>query len=105
MGAPKASRQMQRRGNRIGAKLTHPSVRGHEVEALLRLNPTIDANGPREVLEVGAAAHADVLAGVDELAGRGIGEGASSAAKTVARFEQRDLKSAGRQGGRRRQAG
>jgi hypothetical protein len=105
MGAPETSNQVKRSLDRVSPKFTHLPVRGHETEAGLGLNPMIDADRPRKVLEVGAATHADVLAGVDELAGRGISEGAGSAAQAVARFEDRHLKSSGRQGRRRRQPG
>jgi hypothetical protein len=38
------------------------------------LHPLVDADGMREMLELSAAAHADMLAGVDQLAGRCIGK-------------------------------
>ena len=63
-----------------------------------------DAERLAEVGQVRAAAHADVLTGIDELPAGGIGERAGPAAEPAARFEQRDAKSARRQGLRRREA-
>jgi hypothetical protein len=54
------------------------------------------------MLEPSAAAHADMLTRVDELAGDAVGERAGSAAETVARLEESDLKSSRRQGRRGR---
>jgi hypothetical protein len=96
---------MQRSRQSISPKSAYPPIRRHEIERRLRRNQMVDADSLAEVIEVRAAAHADVLAGVDELAGRGISEGAGSATQAVARFEDRDLKSAGRQRGRRCQPG
>ena len=40
-----------------------------------------DADGAAEVIEVGAAAHADVLAGIDQVSGGRIGKGTGPAAE------------------------
>src|SRR5260370_30787416 len=102
MSAPETARQVKRRRQRIGSKLTDPSG-GHEIETRLRLHPLLDSDGLREMLELSAAAHADVLTGIDELAGGGIGERTCPATQAVARLKKRDLKSLGRQCRRGRQ--
>jgi hypothetical protein len=60
------------------------------VQPRLRLKHLRDADGPAEVGEVGAAAHADVLADVNELAAASVGEGAGAAAEAGASFDQSD---------------
>jgi hypothetical protein len=52
----------------IGTEPAHPAIGSHEVKARLRTKPMIDADRPAKVPEISAAAHADVLTGVDELA-------------------------------------
>jgi hypothetical protein len=58
-----------------------------------------DADGAAKVIEVGAAGHADVLTGVEELAGVGIVEGAGAAAEALARFKKGGAKAAGSEAG------
>src|SRR5439155_25768773 len=70
--APKAPRQVKRCRQRIRLKSAQASVRGHEVEVRLRLEQVGDANRAAEMGKVRAAAHANVLAGIDELTARRI---------------------------------
>ena len=94
MGAEEGAGQVQGRGQAVGGEATDAAVGRHEVEAGLGAKEVGDADGAAEMGEVGAAAHADVLAGVEDLSGGGVGEGAGPAAEAVARFEDRDLKTA-----------
>ena len=90
MGAEEGAGEVQGSGQTVGGEGADAAVGRHEEEAALGSEEMIDADGPAEVGEVGAAAHADVLAGVEELAGGGVGEGAGPAAEPAAQFEEGD---------------
>src|SRR5688572_16129778 len=62
-----------------------------------------DANGPREMREVGTASHAHMLTGIDQLAGGGVREGAGPAPEPAARLDHCYLETPRCQRGRRRQ--
>jgi hypothetical protein len=62
------------------------AIRRHEVETRLRPEQMADAHLSAKMGEAGAAAHADVLTGINELAARGILKRAGPAAKPIARF-------------------
>ena len=102
MGAEEGAGEVKRRGQAVGGEAADAAVGRHEVEAGLGLKEMGDADGLAKMGEVGAAAHADVLAGVDELSGGGVGEGTGPAAEAVARFEHGDVEAAlgERRGGR-----
>src|SRR5207249_4282884 len=75
----------------------------HEVERFLRPQVARDTYGPAEVGQVRAAAHADVLAGVDELTAGGVVERTGPAAEPAARLADGNGEAALRQAHRRRQ--
>src|SRR5262245_24472178 len=95
---------MQRRRPRAGGESAHTAVRRHEVQAGLDLNEMVDLERSAKMAEIRAAPHADVLAGVNELAGCRVIERAGAAAEPIARFQERDAKAARGKGRRRRQA-
>jgi len=64
----------------------------------------IDAQGLAEISQVGAAAHADMLAGIYELTRDGILEGTCAAAQSWSRLQQSNGEPAWRQRRRRGQA-
>ena len=83
--------QVQRRGQVVRAERADAPVGRHEVERALRLEQVVDAGDPAKVREVGAAAHRDVLAGVERLPRRRVGERPGPAADAVARLVDRDF--------------
>jgi hypothetical protein len=108
MGPQKTSRQMKRGRQAVGGETTDAAIRRHEKQARLCLQQVVEADGAGEVSEVGAAAHADVLADIEHLAAGGVGEGAGPSAEAVARFQEGDAKAARgqrRRGGKAGQTG
>src|SRR5690348_4589920 len=93
-------------GRRPGARLksADAAVGRHEIKARLWLDQLVDLERAKKMRKIGAAAHADVLASVDQLPGGAVVEGAGPAAEAIARFQERDAKPARRQRRRRRQA-
>src|SRR5581483_7699148 len=63
-----------------------------------------NADDTTKVSEIGAAAHADVLASIDRLSAGGIGERTSPSAHTLPRLKQGHGEAARRQCRRRRQS-
>src|SRR5262249_12895829 len=84
LSAGETADQMKRRRPVIAAESADVTIRRHEIEAALRRQQMIDADGAAKMREVGATAHADMLAGVDELAGRGVLKGTRPAAQAIA---------------------
>ncbi len=97
--------EVEGRGEGVGGEAAEAAVRGEEVESALRPQQAVDAEPAAEVGEVGAAAHADVLAGVGELAGGGVGEGAGPPAEARACFQEGKATAAFREGDAGGQAG
>jgi hypothetical protein len=95
---------MKRRGAAIGLEETSAAVGGDEVELGLRLESVMDPDRMEEVREVCAAPHADVLAGINQLAGYRIGKRPGTAAEPLARFQEGHTKTTYRQCRCRRQA-
>src|SRR5262245_38992700 len=104
MSAGETADQMKRRRPVVAAESADAAIRRDERKAALRREQMIDADDPTKMGKVRATAHADMLAGVDELPGRGVLKRAGPAAQTIASFEERDGETARRQGSRRRQA-
>ena len=75
MGGEEGAGQVKGSGQGIGGETADAPVGGDEIETGLGLQQVGDADGPAEMGEVGAAAHADMLAGVDELPAGGVGKG------------------------------
>ena len=95
--------EVERGGPRVGGEDAFAAVRSAEPELRLRFEQAAHAEGFAEAVEGGAAAHADVLAGIDEFARRGIGEARRPPAEAGPRFEQRDGVPAPGEGHRRRE--
>src|SRR5205823_2520533 len=72
MSRQEAARQVQGSRPGIGAKTAAPAIGRHEVEVALWLEQMVDAEPPAEMRQVRAAAHADMLTGVDQLTGRAV---------------------------------
>ncbi len=86
--------QVEWGGPRVGAEPAAASIGGHENQGGLRLEQMSDAERAKEMCQVRAATHADVLAGIDELAGdRGL-KGTGPTAQPATRFKQGDSKAA-----------
>jgi hypothetical protein len=68
MSAQEAAAEMEGRGKQIRLKTTYPAVGCHEIEGWFSVQEIRDAHGPAKMREIRAAAHADVLTEVDELA-------------------------------------
>jgi predicted amidophosphoribosyltransferase len=81
-------RQMKGSGAETIAKAAALAAGADEEQFLLRAKEIVDSHQPCEVIQVRAAAHADVLTGIDPLAGFAIEEGAGAAAEPGPRFEQ-----------------
>ncbi len=64
----------------------------------------VDAQGPAKIVEIGATAHADVLASINQLTGGRVLEGAGTTTESIFGFEQRDGETTRRQSGGRRQS-
>ena len=105
MGCQEAARHVHGDRPRVGAEAANAAVGRHEIKSGLYGQQVVDADALAEMGEVGATAHAGMLAGIDELPGGGVGEGTGPTAETIARFQQRDLKAARSQGLGRRQPG
>src|SRR6516165_800806 len=94
---------MQRRRPAVRAESAHAAVGRHEIQRRLGLHQVVNAKDFAEMGQIGAAAHADVLASIDEFARYAVVKGAGSPTEPAARIEQRDAKAARRQRRRRRQ--
>ncbi len=103
MGAGEAAQQMQWRRPAVRAESAHAAVRRHEIQSRLGLHQVVNPKDFAEMGQVRAAAHADVLAGIDEFARSAVAEGTGPPAEPAARFDQRDAEAARRQRRRRRQ--
>ena len=93
---PKAARQVQGGGERVRLKAAEAPVGRHEIQTRLRLQQMCDTDVTAEMGKVGAAAHADVLAGVHQLTTTGVGERSRTPAQPAARLQQNDLETAAR---------
>jgi hypothetical protein len=82
----------------------YAAVGRHKVQARLWLEEVVNADGAEEISQVGTATHADVLAGINELAGGGIGKGTGTTAQSIAGFQDGNAKTAGGQSGGCRQS-
>src|SRR5262249_15873328 len=91
--AKKTRTEMKWRGPRLRAKNADAAIGRHEPEHPLPLDQVIDAYGSKEVHQIGAATHADVLAGTDEPAACCILERACPATQAVGSLENRDFES------------
>ena len=96
---------MQRSGKRAGTKPVHDSVGADKKQLPLGPQQIRNPHGFAEMLKVGAAAHADVLAVVDQLAGGLIDERTGPAAQPGSGFQQRHRQFSFRQSDRSRQPG
>jgi hypothetical protein len=103
MGCQEAAEQVQ--GSRPWTRLETacPAVGGHEVQAGLGSQKPVDAQLPAKMGQVGAATHADMLAGVYKLAAGWILKGTGAPSESIPRFEECHAKAARRQRRRRRQ--
>jgi hypothetical protein len=105
VSAKERAAEMERGGPSVGLEDTPAAIRGQEVEPGLRREQVADGKGLEEVCEIGAAAHADVLAGIDELAGVRVCKRTGAAAEAMTRLQDRHAEAALRQGGRGGQSG
>src|SRR5947209_6913750 len=104
MRTQKATCQVQRGGKGSRAEPAHAPVGRHEVKARLRLKQMSNADAAEKMGQVRAAAHADVLARIDQLARGAVGERTGPAAQAIARLDQSDLEATRSKRGRGRQA-
>ncbi len=91
IGPEEAPRQVQRRRQRPGLERRISPLGREEEDARLAAEEVGRADAPAEVGEVRAAGHAHVLAVIDELAGRGVGERAGPPAEPGPALEERDV--------------
>src|SRR6185437_6783493 len=102
MGVEETARQMEWCRQRTGGESAGTAIGCHEPEDGLRLEQVSDADSTAEVGEVGAATHADMLTGIEQLSTDDIREGTGSAAGARARLQQRHGETAlGQRYGRR----
>src|SRR5262249_5950798 len=94
MGAQEAAGEMKRRGEPAGLEAANPAVGRNEIQTGLGAKQVGYAQGAEEVREVRAAAHADVLAGIDELPRRTVRERAGAPSQPTSRFQQRNAEPA-----------
>jgi hypothetical protein len=74
MRAEQCAREMEWCRPRVGLEDAPPAIGGEKVEDRLGGEQLSGPDGVEEMGEVGATAHAHVLASIHELAGRGVGE-------------------------------
>src|SRR5438093_8959863 len=85
---------MNWRRQRVGFKRTDPAIGSHEIKTWLPPQQMRYPDRATEMSKTDATAHADVLAGIDELARSGIAKRTGTAAQAIARFQQRHAEAA-----------